>query len=116
MRAQPGDAVRLPWRWRPWLATFVLAAGAVGLAALPNPQEARAQRRAAEKAAVAEAARQIEAEGRELAATPGPANAAVAEDLARLAEQLRQAEELDDAARLLEDAQADLSARVALAC
>ena len=108
------DAVPLPTRRRRLLVVAALAAGAFGLAWLPNPQDDVRRQRAAEQATLDAEAEQLREASDALAETPGAAGAerAAAEKLRELADDLEDAGSLDEGLQELAQAQADLQASV----
>ncbi len=104
--ADPAGALPLPWRRRSVLAGACIAALAVGLTFVSNPQDARRAQQRRERAAVAAAVSQLDAETATIAAKPGSADAA--KRLRQLTEQLKRTSSLDRAKELIDQAAAEL--------
>ena len=112
--ASAREAVPMPRPLRRMAASSVLAAGALGLAWLPNPQDDVRRERAAEQAALADEADDLRDAADALDEMPGAgeAEAALAEELRALAEDLDDAGSLEEGLGALAQARADLEAQV----
>ncbi|MFV0525800.1 MAG: hypothetical protein ACK5RL_15025, partial [Acidimicrobiales bacterium] len=106
--AVPAAAAPWPRSPRRWRVAAGVGLGALGLAVAPNPQDRVRADLAAEQARRDLAADDLEAAADELAGHP--ANAAVADRLWELAEDLRSADDRAAAETLLDEARAELDA------
>ena len=115
--ARRGDvrvAIPMRVRWRPPLAVAAASLAAVGVALFIDPASQVVSPRDIERAALAEEAEGLRARAEELAGNPlaSPDQAALAEQLQQLVEQLEQATDLDAGLAALEQARSELEASV----
>ena len=112
--ASAREAVPMPRALRRMAASSVLAAGALGLAWMPNPQDDVRRQRAAEQAALAAEADDLRDAADAIDEMPGAgeAEASLAEALRSLADELDDAGSLETGLEALAQARADLEAQV----
>ena len=109
--AQPSDAVSLSPEPRRWMAAGLVAIGALMMAFVANPQDDIRAESAANLEAIEIEAAQLEETAAQLGdlSEPSEQELALAEELQRLAEELRQLDDPAQAASLLQQAQADFT-------
>ena len=112
--ASAREAVPMPRALRRMAASSVLAAGALGLAWMPNPQDDVRRDRAAEQAALEAEADDLREAADALDELPGAgeAEAALAEQLRALADEMDDASSLEEGLAALTEAQAALEAQI----
>ncbi len=109
--ARAGEAVPLHLRWRRIGVAVIVGALAVALAMIANPQDEARATQQAEKANIAQTAKEIDDEAARLEAQGADAKAA-AERLKKLAEELRKTDSLNKADEALRRAADELQRQV----